>query len=284
LRQRFIGAMTIAVIRSFGGRAQRSRCPVRRPVRRRPDPGSLLGRALDSYDADGHQNRDIAALAGIRSYSRRSATFGSSVVFGRAAGMRARRDTTWSNRAVTFIDPQRTRSLPTAELTAHETGAIRELLWAAFEADEDGFSEDDWQHALGGRHVVVEDGGRIVSHAAVVERAIEIGGERLRAGCVEAVATVPEEQARGHGTRAMTAVGELIRTGFEIGVLGTGSHGFYERLGWTTWRGPSFVRTAHGLVSTPDDDGYLMVLRTASTPTLDPEAPIVCEWRPGDVW
>jgi len=132
--------------------------------------------------------------------------------------MRARRDTTWSNRAVTFIDPQRTRSLPTAELTAHETGAIRELLWAAFEADEDGFSEDDWQHALGGRHVVVEDGGRIVSHAAVVERAIEIGGERLRAGCVEAVATVPEEQARGHGTRAMTAVGELIRTGFEIGV------------------------------------------------------------------
>jgi aminoglycoside 2'-N-acetyltransferase I len=185
---------------------------------------------------------------------------------------------------VTASEQPRVRTLPTTELTAPGIEAIRALLWAAFESDEEGFAENDWQHALGGRHYVVEHDGRIVAHAAVVERAIEIGGGRLRAGYVEAVATAPDRQREGLGTLAMRAAGDRVREAFEVGVLGTGSHGFYERLGWTTWRGPSFVRTVDGLVATPDDDGYLMVLRTPSTPPLDPLAPIVCEWRPGDVW
>jgi len=176
------------------------------------------------------------------------------------------------------------RDLATAELTSAESGQVRALLWAAFEADDEGFSEDDWQHALGGRHFLVELGAEIVAHAAVVVRTIEIAGRPLRAGYVEAVATAPDRQREGLGTLAMRAAGDHVREAFEIGVLGTGSHGFYERLGWTTWRGTSFVRTVDGLVATPDDDGYLMVLRTPSTPPLDPLAPIVCEWRPGDVW
>jgi aminoglycoside 2'-N-acetyltransferase I len=185
---------------------------------------------------------------------------------------------------VTPIDPPPPRSLATAELSADESTAIRELLRAAFDSDEDGFSDDDWQHALGGRHFLLEHGDEIVAHAAVVARTIEIGGRPLRAGYVEAVATAREQQRRGHGTRVMQAAGDHIRDGFEIGVLGTGTHGFYERLGWTTWRGPSFVRVRDGLVATPDDDGYLMVLRTPSTPQLEALDPIGCEWRPGDVW
>jgi aminoglycoside 2'-N-acetyltransferase I len=186
---------------------------------------------------------------------------------------------------MTSPEPARVRELATNELSGQDIEAIRALLWAAFESDEEGFTEDDWQHALGGRHFVVEVRRRILAHAAVVERAIEFGQTRLRAGYVEAVATAPDRQGRGHGTLAMRAAGNHIRGAFEIGVLGTGSHGFYERLGWTTWRGRSFVRTADGgLVATPDDDGYLMVLQTPSTPPLVPLAPIVCEWRPGDVW
>jgi aminoglycoside 2'-N-acetyltransferase I len=178
------------------------------------------------------------------------------------------------------------RVLATAQLTSDEVVAIRGLLWAAFPAGDDGagFTEDDWHHALGGHHVLVTADGRIVAHAAVVGRPIEFGGRRLRTGYVEAVATAPDVRRRGHGTRAMLAIGELIRNGFEIGMLGTGEHGFYERIGWTTWRGPSFLRTDAGLVATPDDDGYLMVLRTPSTPELDPGAPVSCDWRDGDVW
>nr|MBA2254746.1 hypothetical protein [Chloroflexota bacterium] len=75
-----------------------------------------------------------------------------------------------------------------------------------------------------------------------------------------------------------------IPEGFELGALGTGSHGFYERLGWLTWQGPSNVRTATGTLPTPDDDGYIMVLSTPTSPALDLTTPISCEWRPGDVW
>jgi aminoglycoside 2'-N-acetyltransferase I len=45
------------------------------------------------------------------------------------------------------------------------------------------------------------------------------------------------------------------------------------------------VRAPNGEQRTPDEDGYVMILRTASTPAdLDLEAPISCDWRPGDVW
>ena len=67
-------------------------------------------------------------------------------------------------------------------------------------------------------------------------------------------------------------------------MLGTGRHRFYERLGWQTWRGPTSVRAPEGMQRTPDEDGYILVLTTPSSPPLDPAAPISCDWRVGDVW
>ncbi|MFL5726214.1 MAG: GNAT family N-acetyltransferase [Chloroflexota bacterium] len=177
------------------------------------------------------------------------------------------------------------RRAPTSELEPAEVEAIRAILWAAFEDDVDGaFTESDWEHALGGTHVVAQDGDRIVGHASVVERAIHIGGRPVRAGYVEAVATLPGRQGEGIGTALMREIGAIVTGGYEIGVLGTGEHRFYERLGWRTWRGPSSVRTPDGDRRTPDEDGYIMVLPTAASPPLDPDAPISCDWRPGDVW
>jgi len=82
----------------------------------------------------------------------------------------------------------------------------------------------------------------------------------------------------------MEAVDAYIRETFELGTLGTGHHHFYERLGWETWRGPSFVRTASGIRRTPDEDGYILALVTGRGPALNLDAEISCEWRPGDVW
>lgn len=179
----------------------------------------------------------------------------------------------------------RVRRLTTAELTAAEIAAIRALLDDAFAKDEDDrFGEDDWQHALGGVHVVLDQDGEILAHAAVVERTLEVAGRPLRTGYVEAVATAPSRQRTGLGTLVMRDVGTYITERFELGALGTGSHGFYERLGWETWRGPAFVRTSDGERQTPDEEGYIMVLRTPSTPALELAAPISCDWRPGDVW
>lgn len=82
----------------------------------------------------------------------------------------------------------------------------------------------------------------------------------------------------------MRRVNDHIAANYELGVLGTGSQAFYERLGWFIWRGPSFVRTDRGDEPTPDEDGYILTLRTPATPDLDSDAAISCEWRPGDVW
>ena len=179
----------------------------------------------------------------------------------------------------------RLRRLATAELTAAEVAAIRTIMVDAFGQDEDErFTDDDWGHAVGAVHFVLDVDGEIVAHASVVERTLHVGGLPLRTGYVEAVATAPARQNAGFGSVVMADATAMIRERFELGCLGTGRQSFYERLGWQTWRGPSFVRTANGLVPTPDDDGYLMVLSTPSSPPLDLTASISCEWRPGDVW
>ena len=185
------------------------------------------------------------------------------------------------------IEPERLRlrHLSTDELTEREMSGIRALMEAAFGSDEeDGFSDHDWEHATGGTHVVLELDGAIVAHAAIVEREIHVGGHPLRTGYVEAVATAPDRQGIGLGSVVMTEVSDDIRDRFELGALGTGRQSFYGRLGWRVWEGPSAVRAPEGDRPTPDDDGAIMVLATATSPPLDVTAPISCDWRPGDVW
>ena len=179
----------------------------------------------------------------------------------------------------------RLRRLRTMELTTAEIVEIRRLLDAAFGDDEEErFTEADWDHSVGGVHFVLDDDGAIVSHASVVERELHIAGQPFRTGYVEAVATRPDRQGEGFGTTVMRDATAYVRETFELGALGTGEQGFYERLGWTTWAGPSSVRTNDGERRTPDEDGYIMVLLTPRSATVDRAAGISCEWRPGDVW
>jgi aminoglycoside 2'-N-acetyltransferase I len=176
------------------------------------------------------------------------------------------------------------RRLLSGELRPAETQAIRRILWAAFPEGEEGFTEEDWQHGLGGVHFVLDVDGRIVGHASVVERELHVGDHPLRTGYVEAVAVEPARQGMGLGTVLMRHVTDDVSARFELGALGTGSHRFYERLGWRTWAGPSSVRTADGTHPTPGEDGFILVLPTPLSPPLDFSAPISCDWRPGDVW
>ena len=179
----------------------------------------------------------------------------------------------------------RLRRLPTGELTPKEVASIRALLEAAFGPDEeDRFTDDDWEHAVGGLHFVLDLDGEIVTHASVVERELHVNGLPLRTGYVEAVATAPDRHGAGFGSLVMAEVTAYISDGFELGALGTGRHRFYERLGWQRWTGPSSVRAAAGTARTPEDDGYILVLPTPASPPLDLASPISCDWRPGDVW
>jgi aminoglycoside 2'-N-acetyltransferase I len=178
------------------------------------------------------------------------------------------------------------RQAGTDELTAAQVARLRELMRDAFAGDEHGgFTDDDWQHALGGTHFLLETDGTIVCHASVVSRELRVDGVPFRTAYVEAVATDPAHQRQGLGTQVMRAVGGFIDAGdWQLAALGTGSQRFYERLGWRVWRGPSSVRAPAGDVPTPEEDGYIMVRLTPRSPALDWGAPISCEWRPGDVW
>jgi aminoglycoside 2'-N-acetyltransferase I len=170
---------------------------------------------------------------------------------------------------------------PTAALTPSPIAEIRALLADAFEGD---FSADDWAHSTGGLHVWVRGPAGVICHGSLVERTLVCDGQALRVGYVEAVATATTHRRQGHGAAVMRRIGDHLAARYALGALSTGTPAFYAPLGWELWRGPTFVDGPGGRERTADDDGGVMILRTARTPVLDLDGDIVCDWRPGDVW
>lgn len=81
----------------------------------------------------------------------------------------------------------------------------------------------------------------------------------------------------------MEAVTVIVRREFELGILSTDAHEFYERRGWERWQGPSHVLEDGRRRRTEDEDDGLMVLRIPDSGIVLTD-PIVCESRPGDDW
>lgn len=178
------------------------------------------------------------------------------------------------------------RRLRSEELTPRALASLRSLFDEAWPDADDAFDEDDWEHTIGGVHLVAEDeDGEVLAHASVVERTLTTGGRDVHTGYVEGVATRTAHRRRGLGSAVMRAVNDHIDATFELGALGTGEPGFYERLGWRLWRGPTGVRGEDGSITpTPEDDGAVMVRLTPASPELDLDAQIACDPRAGDVW
>jgi aminoglycoside 2'-N-acetyltransferase I len=174
------------------------------------------------------------------------------------------------------------RTVATPDLAPADLARLLDLFHACWPEGE--FTADDVAHAMGGVHWLAEAGVRIVGHASLVPRELEVAGRRLATGYVEAVATHPDLWRQGIATRLMTLVGDYVREQYELGALSTDVHALYARLGWERWRGPTWVRTGDGLLRTEDDDGGIMILRTARTLDLPAAGALSCEWRPGDPW
>jgi aminoglycoside 2'-N-acetyltransferase I len=173
------------------------------------------------------------------------------------------------------------QTVATQELATADLAALRLFLDEGFDHD---FPDEDWEHCLGGLHVMVRAGDDIICHAALIERELVAGDTRLRTGYVEGVATRPTSRGRGQGSRVMKAIAAIVHRDFELGALATGRPRFYARLGWEVWRGPTSVGSPGGCQPTPEDDGAVMILRTPATPPLDLDAQLMCDWRAGDVW
>lgn len=169
----------------------------------------------------------------------------------------------------------------TGRLPDELVASTRSLLDRAFDGD---FTDEDWEHALGGVHATLVENDVVMAHAAVVPRDVRINGRWFRAGYVEAVATHPDLHGKGLGSQVVDAITDIIRDRDELGVLSTGAQQFYERLGWERWRGRSTVLEDGEPRRTSDDDASLMVLRTRHSETVELDGEIACTARSGDAW
>lgn len=145
-------------------------------------------------------------------------------------------------------------------------------------------TDEDWDHALGGIHALVWDGGELIGHASLVQRRLVYDGRALRTGYVEGVGVRADRRREGHGAAMMQALERGVRGAYELGALGASKEGagFYEHRGWKRWEGPTSALTPSGIVPTPEDDGWIFVL-PVSVP-LDLSSPLTCDWRHGDAW
>ena len=171
--------------------------------------------------------------------------------------------------------------LTTAELTGTDLTAIRSMMNSAFEGN---FSDDDWEHTLGGTHVLLREDDLIMSHAAVVERQLIAGDTPWRTGYVEGVATHPAHRRQGYAAAVMRMVNEVVSRSFELGALSTEVPELYLQLGWERWQGPTYVATPGGPIRTENEDAGIMVLRTERTAELTLSESLTCRARRGDAW
>jgi aminoglycoside 2'-N-acetyltransferase I len=176
-----------------------------------------------------------------------------------------------------------TSVIPTADLSAARRGELRALLDAAFAGN---FGDDDWDHALGGLHVIVEQHGALVAHAAVVQRSFVHEGRAWRCGYVEAVAVHPVRRGQGFAAAVMDAAESVLDRAYDLGALSTSENGrgLYVARGWLPWLGRTAVLAPTGPTFTPEDDDSTYVRFVPGGPVLDREATLSCDWRNGDVW
>jgi aminoglycoside 2'-N-acetyltransferase I len=173
------------------------------------------------------------------------------------------------------------RTAHTADLDAATLALARALLDEAFEGD---FSDEDWEHGLGGMHALVWEGPELIGHASLVQRRLLHDGRALRAGYVEAVGVRADRRGRGHGAAMMAALERVLRGAYDLGALGATDDAvrLYEARGWKRWAGPTSALTPDGIRRTQDDDGSVYVLPVAIM--LDLAGELTCDWRDGDVW
>ncbi len=167
-----------------------------------------------------------------------------------------------------------------AELPRATYEAVLQLCTAAYEED---FTP--YLIYAAPTHVLGYCGAELVSHAMWVPRWLQVGAAPpLRTAYVEAVATAPAHGRRGYATAIMRHLAAAIADSadFELAALSPADTTLYARLGWERWQGPLAIRTAAGLLPTPDEE--VMILRLPRTAPLDLAAPLSAEWRSGELW
>lgn len=175
----------------------------------------------------------------------------------------------------------RLRTAHTADLTAAELHSVRALLDDAFDG---GFDDEDWDHGLGGLHVLVHDARGLAAHGSVIQRRVLHRGRSLRVGYVEAVGVRAEARRTGLGGRVLAELERIVEGAYDLGALSASEKGagLYAARGWQVWPGRIGALGPDGIVRLPEEEGTTFV-RVAGAGPLDPAYDLVFDWRDGDV-
>ncbi|MER8234410.1 GNAT family N-acetyltransferase [Streptomyces sp. NPDC094049] len=174
------------------------------------------------------------------------------------------------------------RTAPTHEVGAERLRAVRVLLDDAFDGT---FSDDDWDHTLGGVHAWAEDERGIAAHGAVVQRRAVHGGRSYRVGYVEGVAVRADLRRRGLGGAVMAELERVIDGAYLFGALGASDEGaaLYRARGWLLWPGRLEALGPGGPVRLADEEGCVFLRPAAGRTLPGPDSPLAFDWRDGDV-
>ncbi|GHB49476.1 aminoglycoside N-acetyltransferase AAC(2')-Ie [Streptomyces cirratus] len=170
----------------------------------------------------------------------------------------------------------------TSQLAPGTPEEVRALLDAAFDGD---FTDEDFEHALGGMHTLVYEGGELVAHGSVVQRRVLHRGRALRTGYVEAVAVRADRRRSGIGSAVMAGLEAVIARAYVLGALSASQAGagLYLGRGWSAWPGPIGVLAPEGVLRLPDEEGSTYVWSPPGGVRPDPAGRLDFDWRDGDV-
>ncbi|MET9435952.1 GNAT family N-acetyltransferase [Streptomyces sp. NPDC006551] len=171
---------------------------------------------------------------------------------------------------------------PTHALGTERLLAVRQMLDTAFEGD---FSDEDWDHTLGGVHACVEDERGVAAHGSVVMRRVLHDGRSLRVGYVEGVAVRADRRRQGLAGVVMAELERVIDGAYAFGALSASDEGaaLYRARGWTLWQGRIEVLSPDGIVRLRDEEDSTYLRPAGGGRLPDPAAPLVFDWRDGDV-
>jgi ribosomal protein S18 acetylase RimI-like enzyme len=99
---------------------------------------------------------------------------------------------------------------------------------------------------------VCEVDGKLVAAVQIVRRAVRLNGQQVWMAGIANVATLPEYRGRGFASQLLRDAQEVIDSeDFLFGLLFTGIHDFYARLGWHMLELPLPVSAPHPLPIEP---------------------------------
>jgi aminoglycoside 2'-N-acetyltransferase I len=134
---------------------------------------------------------------------------------------------------------------------------IKSMLHRAYEGD---FSEEDWEHTLGGVRYLGWIGDSLIANGSICSRTIWLNDIEIYVGYIEAIAVEPKFWSKGYGTQLMQLISIDTLSAYSVSMLFTSEKGFYRQVGWTDFRGESFVKLSDKEVRTANDDQGLMFL------------------------